>query len=87
VLTNLKFGLFSPLVSQPGHGLAPDVDEQKCSSAASEVLGLLVIIGLSTWKLHLFLEHWYQPVSSFLLTAAISLQLGLKMPYGEIDFR
>ena len=24
-----------------------------------------------TWKLYLFLEHQYQPVSSFLLTAAI----------------
>jgi len=26
---------------------------------------------LYTWKLYLFLEHQYQPVSSFLLTAAI----------------
>ena len=25
----------------------------------------------NTWKLYLFLEHQYQPVSSFLLTAAI----------------
>jgi len=26
---------------------------------------------VSTWKLYLFLEHQYQPVPSFLLTAAI----------------
>jgi len=25
----------------------------------------------NVWKLYLFLEHQYQPVSSFLLTAAI----------------
>jgi len=49
----------------------------------------------NTWKLYLFLEHEYQTVSSFLLTAAILVYPYLqlkhclctqKMPYGEIDF-
>jgi len=43
---------------------------------------------LISWKLYLFLDHQYQPVSFFLLTAVILVYpyLGLKMPYGEIDF-
>jgi len=35
---------------------------------------------LYTWKLYLFLEHQYQPVSSFLLTAAI-----LVYPYLQLN--
>jgi len=34
---------------------------------------------VNTWKLYLFLEHQYQPVSSFLLTAAI-----LAYPYLQL---
>jgi len=34
-----------------------------------------------TWKLYLFLEHQYQPVPSFLLTAAILLYPYLQLKY------
>ena len=33
--------------------------------------GILFAMRVDTWKLYLFLEHQYQPVSSFLLPAAI----------------
>jgi len=34
-----------------------------------------------TWKLYLFLEHQYQPVSSFLLTAAIPVYPYLQLKH------
>jgi len=34
-------------------------------------LEILNTVDFNTWKLYLFLEHQYQPVASFLLTAAI----------------
>jgi len=40
---------------------------------------MLINVDYDTWKLYLFLEHQYQPVSSFLLTAAI-----LVYPYVQI---
>ena len=36
---------------------------------------------LVTWKLYLFLEHQYQPVTSFLLTAAILVYPYLQLKY------
>ena len=49
-----------------------------CNTNATAILCMLRlghsklnIDGRYTWKLYLFLEHQYQPVSSFLLTAAI----------------
>ena len=41
----------------------------------------------NTWKLYLFLEHQYQPVSSFLLTAAILVYPYLQLRKNEEKLR
>jgi len=82
---SLKFSMETRLESE---SFEPLIDflaflDQKLWSKINKLMNYLI-----SWKLYLFLDHQYQPVSFFLLTAVILVYpyLGLKMPYGEIDF-
>jgi len=51
------------------------------SHAVRQTLTKEMVFKVNTWKLYLFLEHQYQPVPSFLLTAAILVYPYLQLKY------
>jgi len=66
--------------------------KKQCLKPIPDLLGSRTVLFIlkvttrvnDTWKLYLFLEHQYQPVSSFLITAAILVYPYLQLKYFAI---